>query len=198
VRLRSKSWHFPVQREWRVVVWMKAMLFLATSCNEILVMARALDHLVYVVHVPGIFMVSELATETAHHVFAERGQDVLFSHHDAPDPALAALADDGRVWHMLWSDEASLPVHRALVERAEQHVNPGRSRPTRVEMMHGLARGSRPFASPARSASPISTRKPATARDSAACGVSTKAFRSSTTRSFTTPRRNHFLATSLF
>jgi len=102
------------------------------------VMGRALDHLIDTVHVPGIFMLSDPDSVliAARRTFEEREQDVLLFHDGAPHFALEEFSDDGRVWHMLPSDAWSLPVYRQLVERVEQHVNPGLSRPTRVAVIH--------------------------------------------------------------
>lgn len=97
------------------------------------VMERQLDYLIETVHVPGIFMLSDSqSANVAAKRAIGRDQNVLFFHHGAPASAFDPKAHDGRVWHMLPSNEAATVVQRSLVERVERHVNPGRPKPTRV------------------------------------------------------------------
>jgi hypothetical protein len=92
---------------------------------------RSLEHLVGELGVPGILM---LTTTTDVEYAAKNGGETVFMIHDGgANQRLLNLEDDDLVWHMLGSDSEIARTYVPLVERAEQHVNPGSAvRPTRL------------------------------------------------------------------
>ena len=98
---------------------------------------QLVDHLVETVGTPGILLLTDEVHYTASYALDEKNYDVLFLHPGGLTPEVAALDDDGRIWHMLGQDLDLAPIYVPLVERIEEHVNPAatRTRPTRLVMI---------------------------------------------------------------
>jgi hypothetical protein len=108
-----------------------------TSEDPAALMRGMIDHLVDTVGVPGVLMLTQGAEVDflARYALHDRSKDVFFVHHGGTIPELENLDDDGRVWHMLGSDLDLAPIYVPLVERVEEHVNPGRTRATRLLLL---------------------------------------------------------------